>query len=780
MIKKIVKILVLLLLILAIGVWFFIRSNKPVYAGELTLDNLKDSVTVYFDVIGVPHIYANNASDAYLTLGYLHAQDRLWQMELLRRIAPGRLSEIFGKDMIQTDKLFRGMGIEVAAKRNVANMDTTTVSYHLSKAYLEGINQFIENGRTPVEFRLLGIEKEKYDILDIYNVFGYMSFGFAQAYKTDPLLSDLSAKLGTRYLSELDITNDPRTTLIKNYNNGIEKLSAGAISKQINELTANLPVPPIVGSNSWVIGARKTKDKKVILANDPHIEFAQPSVWYQAHIKLPDYEIYGFHLGLTPFPLLAHNRDFAYGLTMFQNDDLDFYYESGNFEERKEFIKVKGEDDVEFTVKIGQKGPIMNNLFKGLDSTKAISMDWIYTKSDNDLLEVTYQMSHAVSLSDFKEGVAKIHAPGLNVMYGDKNNNIAWFAAAKLYRFSEDVNTKFILDNNGNNLTTNYLGFDQNPQAINPPWNYVYSANNQPEEIEKGYYPGYYLPEDRAKRILQLLSDKNDFTKSDVEKMILDDQSSVTPDLVKTIVGNLTKVNFSENETRALEVLKNWNGSYDQKSVAPTIYNLFLYKFISLTFKDEMGEEYFEMFLNTHLFKRQIAKQIKNLNSVWWDDITTKDYNENRDEIFTNAFHQTISQLENEFGKDIGNWTWDRSLTVTHKHAFDKVTLLRPFFNVGPFHTNGGNEVLNNQIFYLNGTGKYSVRGGPSTRRIIDFNDIENSIAILPTGQSGNVFSKHYKDQAEKYHKGEFVKMKLNEKEIKQSEDVLVLFPKKN
>ncbi|MGB5263246.1 MAG: penicillin acylase family protein, partial [Lutimonas sp.] len=215
MIKKIVKILVLLLLILAIGAWFFIRNNRPLYSGELKLDNLKDSVTVYFDETGVPHIYANNAPDAYLALGYLHAQDRLWQMELLRRIAPGRLAEIFGKDMIQTDKLFRGMGIEVAAKKSVANMDTTTVAYQLSKAYLEGINQFIENGSTPIEFRLLGIEKEKYDLLDIYNVFGYMSFGFAQAYKTDPLLSDLNEKLGTRYLNELDINGDPRTTLIK-------------------------------------------------------------------------------------------------------------------------------------------------------------------------------------------------------------------------------------------------------------------------------------------------------------------------------------------------------------------------------------------------------------------------------------------------------------------------------------------------------------------------------------------------------------------------------------
>ncbi|MFD1314481.1 penicillin acylase family protein [Namhaeicola litoreus] len=780
MIKRIIRVLIVIIFILGILAWFFVRNNKPIYSGKLDLEKLRDSVSVYFDEVGVPHIYANNTADAYLALGYLHAQDRLWQMELMRRIGPGRLSEIFGKDMIQTDKLFRGMGIELAAKKSLAKIDTNSISFQYARAYLDGVNQFITHGKTPIEFRLLGIEKETYTILDIYNVFGYMSFGFAQAYKTDPLLTDLHEKLGSLYLRDLDVNNDPRTTLIKNYTNGIEKRSAGAISKQINELTMNLPIPPFVGSNSWVIGSKKTKEKGVILANDPHIEFSQPSVWYQAHIKSPDYEMYGFHLALTPFPLLAHNRDFAYGLTMFQNDDLNFYYESGDFLERKEIIKVKGEDDVEFIVKTGKKGPIMNNLFKGLDSTKSISMDWIYTKSNNDLLDVTYLMSHAKSLSEFKSGVSKIHAPGLNVMYGDKNNNIAWFAAAKLFRFSEEIDTKFILDPAYSNSEINLLGFDQNPQAINPPWNYVYSANNQPEEIENGYYPGYYLPEDRAKRIVQLLSDKNDFSKSDVEKMILDNTSSVVPGLVRTVLGNLTKVNFSENENKALEILKNWDGSYTQKSIAPSIYNLFLYHFASLTFKDEMGDDYFQMFLNTHLFKRQIAKQIKNLNSIWWDDISTKEYKENRDEIFTNAFHKTIQQLEKEYGDNLEEWTWDQSLSVTHKHAFDKVAVLRPFFNVGPFKTDGGNEVLNNQIFYLNDIGKYQVKAGPSTRRIIDFSDIENSSTIIPTGQSGNIFSKHYKDQAEKYHAGEFVKMKLNEAEIKQAKDVLILYPKKD
>ncbi|MCK5639027.1 MAG: penicillin acylase family protein, partial [Flavobacteriaceae bacterium] len=192
---------------------------------------------------------------------------------------------------------------------------------------------------------------------------------------------------------------------------------------------------------------------------------------------------------------------------------------------------------------------------------------------------------------------------------------------------------------------------------------------------------------------------------------------------------------------------------------------------------DEMGEENFKQFLKTHVYKRQIAKQIKSRKSIWWDDINTKQVKENRDEIFTRSLHETVTALEEQFGDDIKNWTWNKAITVTHKHAFDKVPSLKSFFNVGPFVTNGSNEVLNNQIFAINNNGIYEVTAGPSTRRIIDFSDIENSITVIPTGQSGNVFSKHYKDQAKKYLNGEFVKMMLNKEEIQKSKDKLVIEP---
>jgi len=778
--KKILILLAIVLILLLVGGFLFKNSLNPTYNGELALSSLKDKVEVFYDDYGVPHIYAQNQNDAYIALGYAHAQDRLWQMELVRRISAGRLSEIFGKEMIKTDKFFLGLGITDAAVKSIEKLDTTTQAYKLTKAYLNGINQFIENGSTPIEYRLIGIEKEKFTIKDIYNVFGYTSFGFAQAHKTDPLLTNLKNKLGSAYLQDLGIEINPNSTLIQNHNSIPEKDIKSSLTASVNDLLMNSPVPPFVGSNSWVIGAEKTKNKKVIFANDPHIMFAQPAVWYQSHIVTPNFEIYGFNLALSPFPLLGHNRNYAYGLTMFENDDIDFYEENNNqsYTTRKETIKVKDSEPVTIEIRTGKHGPIMNDFIDIIDSEKPIAMDWIYTKLDNKILDASYKMSHAKSLTEFKEGASIIYAPGLNVMYGDAKNNIAWFASAKLYTRANKAHTKFILDgSNGEDDQVTYLDFSENPQAINPPWHYVYSANNQPDSIAGDLYPGYYLPEDRAKRIVDLLKPKNDFTRSDVEAMINDVQSSVIPDLIPIVLESLGKVDLSDNEKEAIEILKNWKGDYKTDKVAPTIYTKFLYLFIENTFGDEMGEEGFQQFLNTHIYKRQIAKQIKMNNSIWWDDITTKESKESRNEIFSKSLHQTITALEEQFGTDLQNWTWDKAISVTHKHAFDKVPSLKKFFNVGPFVTNGSNEVLNNQIFSINKSGTYEVKGGPSTRRIIDFSDVENSIAIIPTGQSGNVFSKHYKDQAQKYLDGEFVKMMLNKEEIMLSKDRLIFKP---
>ena len=787
---KIIKIVFLVCVLVFVAAWLYSRTLYPTYEGELSLENLSENVTVHFDENGVPHINAETQKDAYTALGYVHAQDRLWQMELIRRIAPGRLSEIFGDKLVETDVFFAGLGLVEDANESITKIDINSEAYKLTIAYLDGVNQFVEEGATPIEYNLIGLKKTKFTVNDVYNVFGYMSFSFAIAQKTDPLLQEIKEKLGDNYLAELEIPIYSNTALLKSEKNPIVKAS---FAKAMTAMYEQLPISPFIGSNSWVIAADKTKNGKVIFANDPHIGFSQPSVWYQSHIKTPDYEMYGYSLALTPFPLLGHNRDYAYGLTMFENDDVDFYIEKNNPENLNEYetptgfstyktvqktIKIKGAPDTTFTVKISRHGPIMNNLLKQIDDQRPIAMQWIYKKTDNQILDVGYQISHAKSLHDFKEGAKLLHAPGLNMMYGDAKDNIAWIASGKLYKYRDSINTKLYLDGaSGKDEILSYVDFEDNPQSINPASNYVYSSNNQPDTIAGVLYPGYYLPEDRGQRIEQLLEVKNDWTQEDVQQMIFDVTSPVVPQVIANLVASIKTENFTKNEQEALQNLKDWNGEYKKEDTAPTIYNRFLYEFLEGTFKDELGES-FPMFMQTPLMKKMIAVQAKKAVSVWFDDVTTEP-KETKSDIVQRSFINAISFLENQLGDTVSLWSWSKVISVEHGHALAAGgETLRKIFNVGPFSMDGGNEVINNQLFTLNETGIYKVKAGPSTRRVIDFSNIENSVSILPTGQSGNIFSKHYKDQAQKYVNGEFVKTMLNKDEIERSKNLLI-FKKK-
>jgi penicillin amidase len=788
---KLLKVIAVLLILIVVGTWLYSKTYHPNYKGELEINYLSDEVTIYFDEIGVPHINAKNQKDAYIALGYVHAQDRLWQMELIRRIAPGRLSEIFGKDLLETDVFFAGLGIEEASEKSIAKLDTSSEAYLMSMAYLEGVNQYFNEGKMPLEFDLVGIKKEKYTLKDIYNVFGYMSFSFAVAHKTDPLLSEIKEKLGAPYFNELMSAFDKNLTINKTE---IQPIKA-EMSKAVSKIMDNLPVSAFIGSNSWVIAPEKTKNGKVLFANDPHIGFAQPSVWYQNHIKTPDYEIYGYNIALMPFPLLGHNRDYAYGLTMLANDDLNFYIEKNNpdnanqyktvdgfkdYEIRTKTIKIKDEKDTTFQVKVSKHGPIMNGLNRNISDDRPIAMNWMYTYLENEMLNVAHGISHAKSLENFRASVAKIHAPGLNVMYGDAKDNIAWFAAAKLYQLRDSVSSKTYLDGaSGKDEILEILPFEENPQAINPSRNYVYSANHQPDSVRGKLYPGYYQPEDRSKRIVELLEAKNDFTKEDVAKMIYDVKSSNVSQIANDLLAIVNDSDFSVSQKKAVSILKNWDGTYSKTAVGATIYNRFLYEFLVNTFKDELGDG-FELFINSQLQDQVLPNQISRENSVWWDNISSKNKTETRAEIVTTSFKNAFSFLENQLGANVEDWLWKRVISIEHEHAIGKAGgVLRKFFNVGPFETIGGNEVINNQIFKLDSTGVYKITAGPSTRRVIDFSDIENSLSILPTGQSGRVFSPYYKDQAQKFVDGEFVEMNLNEADIKQSENVLVLKPKK-
>jgi penicillin G amidase len=788
--KKIFLSLFAIIVIVVIGIASYCYYLKPQYEGVLKIKGIGKETKVYFDEYGIPHIYAENQKDAMIALGYVHAQDRLWQMELLRRIAPSKLSEIFGTKALKNDLFFSGLGIDEASEKAVSQIDKNGKPYLMAMAYLEGLNQYLQEGKTPLEFTLLGIKKEKFSLKDVFNIYGFMSFSFAMAQKTDPLLTDIRNQFGEAYLKDLGIDYSFNKTRLKI--SKIKQEEYSQISRSITDLLENSPAPPFIGSNSWVIGSKKTKSGKVIFANDPHIEFSQPGTWYEAHISCPDYEMYGYFIAGTPYPLLGHNHQYAYGLTMFENDDADFFQEENNpentnqyktvsgyadYKHIKKIIKVKDSTSVEAIIKSTHHGPIINDLIADFKEKKPVSLSWIYTQQPNRILDAVYGLSHAKNINDFQNSIQYIVAPGLNIMYGDTQNNIAWFTSGKLYKLEKGVNPNFILNGyNGIDDKKQFLDYTQNPLAVNPSWNYVYSANNMPEVVEGYNYPGYYLPQDRAARIKKLLDSRNDWDKNLASKMIIDDTSDEFVSTIKEML-NVVNDNFSDQEKKGITILKQWNGSHSLDQIAPTIYNKWMYFYLKNTFHDEMGETGFNQFLKTHIMKQTISFQIKNQNSPWWDNIKTKKIKETQTVILNQSFHEAIASLNKQLGDDMESWKWSNVHKIEFKHPLGSVALLRPFFNVGIFSIPGSTEVINNTMFFYSDESFHTIKAGPSTRRIIDFSDIENSWSILPTGQSGNPMSKHYNDQTEMFVAGKFRKMKLNKEEIIKNSSVLIFQP---
>jgi len=768
------------------GYWYY-NSLKPTYEGTLTLQGLEQEVEVYFDDYGIPHIYAQNEQDAQFALGYLHGQDRLWQIELLRRVGSGRLSEILGEPTLKTDKFFRTINSLETAKKAKAAFDKIPATDPMKKAalaYYSGLNSFIKNGPTPVEFEVLGIEKEELGILDCYATFGYMAFSFAQAFRTDPIVAKIHQQWGDTYLNDLDVHWNPSAQVIPTYQPSeiIDTEMSDALS--MNELFESLPTPPWIGSNSWIISGKKTKSGKTIFTNDTHIGFAQPSVWWEAHVEYPGHRSYGNYLAGIPFPVIGHNEHCALGLTMFENDDIDFYIEQLNpdnpnqvafrdewqdLDVRKEVIKVKGGKDVELEVKTSRHGPIVNEVVAGIPKVtdQPVAAYWVYNDLVPNSLSPTYKLSRAKNIDEARAAAAEIIAPGLNGMYADKEGNIAWWAMGKLPIRPDHVNTKLFLDGvSGNDEILGYEPFENNPQSENPPEGYVYSANNQPDTTNGVLQEGYYIPEDRAKRIMDLVAAKDDWDVAAAKEMITEVVSDKKVAMTKKILEILSNTTLeNEKAGKAAEILAAWDGDSQLEDIAPTIFAKLQYKLLERTCKDELGDN-FEEFLMTVLSRRSLPFLLEKENSPWWDNQMTTDKKETRKEIFVMAFEESLAEISTQLGDDISQWKWGKVHTIEHPHTLGQNENLRPYFNVGPFPVKGNKEVINNMSYTINGTGKYEVVSGPAIRRIVDFADIEHSWNVLPTGNSGNVLSPHYSDQAQMFVDGEFRAQLMNKEEI--------------
>lgn len=796
--KHIKRFLLLVLLLLAfVGamVTAYLNHVVPPLNGRIEVTGLGDSIEVVYDAYGVPHIYAQNDTDAYFALGYAVASERLFQMELLRRVGSGRLAEIFGKDLVETDAFFKTIGVESMARNHAAAFMTQMNGdwQRKARAYLDGINYFIANGPKPPEFIALGIQQERFTPMDMYLISGFMALNFSEALRVDPVMHRI-AGFGPGYLSKVCPDCDTLTSLTPSKSNGT--LEAKLVGR-VKQVLDGLPLQVWTGSNAWVIAPKRSSTESVLFANDTHIGYQQPAVWFEAHLNFPGTSLYGKYISGMPFPLVAHNGSISYGVTIFENDDVQLYQEREmkggmylhrdslkRFISRQETIRVKGGADTSFVVRETVHGPVITDVVDEVDSLNLgpVSFWWVFLQNPNTAFETSYGMAYARDMDSFRLAANQLNAPGLNVAYGDTAGNYAVFAAVRLPKYPKPGSTKLVVDGSSGDFDVmEYYSVDKNPHRINPPSGFAFSANENLDTITNTM-PGYYPPFDRANRIQLLLSQDSSVTIDDMARWMMDDVSDSHRNnarLLHSLLEPLMMGEATPDELYGMFLLSVWDGSHSTNDPAPSVYYLTLSGITERMMLDELGESMFEAFRNTHQMKLSYSTLLADSTSPWWDDISTLDRNESRNELVLSSFKHAVAFLSNAFA-DRKSWAWGNMHSLEHKHALGQLPPLNNLFNVGPYGVGGGLETINNMSFHMNSGKPFEIAYGPAMRTIMDLSKPEEAISVLPTGQSGHVLSSYYDDQTKLLANGFFRFMLSNKKVIvSQSEGKLLFVPVK-
>ena len=774
------------------GVWY-VQSKLPTRQGQVALDGLQGPVAVRYDERGVPHIRAANQTDMYRALGYVQAQDRLFQMEIMRRLARGELAEVLGPKLIDTDKLFRSLRIRERAASYVAELDYQSPSWLALQAYLDGINQYQASHARPVEFDLLGITPRPFTAEDTISVAGYMAYSFAVAFRTEPLLTYVRDQLGSNYLKVFDLDWQPRGVLSPALSSNDWK-NLGSLARLSDQALNQAGLPQFEGSNAWVVSGKRTQSGKPLLAGDPHIRFSAPAVWYEAQLSAPDFELYGYHQALVPFAFLGNNRDFGWSLTMFQNDDLDLIAEKTNpdhpnqvwyhgqwvdMSSSEQQIAVKGQAPVTLTLRRSPHGPIINDVLGSAAGSTPIAMWWGFLETRDPILEGFYQLNRADTLNKARTAATYIHAPGLNLVWANAKGDIGWWAAAQLPKRPAGVNPAFILDGSTSQADkVGFYPFSANPQEENPARGYIVSANFQPVSPAGIEIPGYYNLADRGQQLNRQLSEPGvKWNLKNSQALQLDTRTDYGQRVLKPLLPVLREVVSDPAERQLVEQLAQWQGDYPLDSTAATLFNQLLFSLADAAMSDELGDVYFDTLLSTRVIDAALPRLAANPDSPWWDNRNTA-HKETRAETVKVAWQTSIAQLKATMGDDPAQWRWGKAHTLTHDHPLGRQKPLDWLFNVGPFEAPGSHEVPNNLSAKL-GPAPWAVTYGPSTRRLIDFAEPYHSLTINPLGQSGVPFDKHYRDQARPYIEGDYSIPHIDETEIQlNTRSILRLVPK--
>lgn len=787
-------ILVVAVVVLLLGVRL-IKKSLPQTSGTLEIAGLQSPVKVFRDRFGVPHLFAQNEADLFAAMGFVVAQDRLWQMDINRRAATGTLSEIFGSSTIEIDRFIRTIGIPKIVGELSSNI--ASESRAMLTAYAAGVNAYIDQAKNhlPIEFVLLQYQPQQWNIEHSLAYQRLMAWSLELAWRVDPVFGELMNKLGVAKTNQIlpDYPPNAPTIVTDRFNQFFQ------LQTQINNFAHSLfdrfgITGAGLGSNSWVVSGIHTHTGKPMLANDPHLIHQNPAIWYEIHLKAPGIDCYGVCLPGIPGIVIGHNQAISWGLTNVMADGCDFFIESINPENTDQYlyqnrwfdvtkivdeIVIKDQPAINLVTRFTQQGPIISDLHPVLkNSSTAISLKWNGHLISDEIL-ACYKIIKAHNWEVFIEGLKHFSVPAQNYIFADTTGNIGYYCTGSIpvRRRGNGLIPQPGWNKNFEWLTS--IPFDQLPHIFNPAEGIIISANNKIVNKYPYFISSYWEPPYRAQRIRELLSTKDKFSIDDFKAIQYDQFSKHAQFLLPKILEVLPQVEQnSKLKAYCCHALQTWDLNLDPESVAPTIFEVFLTRLYKNIFIDEMGDSLFYHFLELPNIPIRITDNlIDKGTSEWFDNILTPETRETMQDIILASLEQTFDHLQEQFGETIYHWRWGHVHSLTFKHPLGKKQPLDKLFNIGPLQLGGSYTSVNNAGFVPNKDDFHTIVG-PSMRQIVDLSNRNNSLIVITTGQSGHPLSKHFKDQTSFWLNGGYHHAITDSTDICNSDfDLLILKP---
>lgn len=769
-------------------VYLAVDDSYPQVDGEIQLPGLQAQVDVYRDENGIPHIYASTEHDLFFAQGYVHAQDRFWQMDFNRHVGSGRLSEMLGDATLDTDMFLRTVGWERVARAELELMDAESLA--MLQAYSDGVNAYLadRNGtELSLEYMFLGLLNSNYEPAP-WEPVNTLTWAKAMAWDLRDNMDNeieraiLLNTLPAERVNELyPAYPDNHPIILPDF--ALDGAAAPAqpglsfaLNDMLPELRGQIAAADLLlggapfeelGSNSWVVSGERSATGAPLLANDPHLSTGIPSIWYQIGLhcqpKGPDcdYETAGVSFVGAPGIVIGHNDRIAWGLTNVGADVMDLYIIKVNPDNPLQYemdgewvdmdiveepVQVAGGDTIDLDVRMTRFGPIITEVFGDLDTLAensgadlpenyAIALRWTALEPGNTFQSI-FMINRAQNFEEFRAAASQFVAPSQNLLYADVDGNIGYQMPGHIpMRGAGDGRTM----SPGWTSEYDWLGyipFEELPYGLNPESGYIVAANNAIVGAEYPYLIADYWDYGyRAQRIVDLI--EGALGPIDIAYYQQMQGDSVNLGALE-IIPALADLPFEGEVADLRDELLAWDGDQTHESEMSVLFNSFWIELLKGTFHDELPEDYWPTGgANSYIV---VSKLLTEPDNAWWDSEDTE-ATESRDDILQAAFNAAATEFNGE-----QTWAGVHGKTFLHE-TMDSFPVIGGLFNRGPFGTAGGHSIVNANNWDA-ATGTFDVTSLPSKRSIFDMSDWQNSLQIHTTGQSGHAYHEHYIDMA--------------------------------